>query len=417
MKLRMDRCGLRLWFVTFCLMWTSSLRAEAQIAVRGGTVYTMAGDAIPDGVVLIRDGKIQRVGPASRVQIPDGYDVLEAAVVTPGLVDAHTVVGMAGQYNYDHDQDQLEKSAAMQPELRAVDAYNIRERLVQWVRELGVTTVHTGHGPGAVIAGQTMVVKTWGNTVDDAVLVPEAMVAASLGESPLESESGKSPGTRSKAIAMLRGELVSAQTYRRKMANSDTSKRPSRDLGLEVMARVLEGELPLLITVHRHQDIMAALRVAREFDIRIVLDGASEAYLLLDEIRTAGVPVVIHPTMMRAGSFFSPETENASMETAAKLHAAGIPFAMQSGYESYVPKTRVVLFEAAMAVAHGLGFDAALASITLDAARLIGVDDRVGSIERGKDADLALFDGNPFEYTAHCVGVVINGEVVSREVR
>jgi imidazolonepropionase-like amidohydrolase len=391
--------------------------AQAQLAVRGGTVYTMAGDPISDGVVLMRDGKIEGVGEASRLSIPEGYEILEAAVVTPGLVDAHTVVGMAGQYNYDHDQDQLEKSAAMQPELRAIDGYNIRERLVQWVRELGVTTVHTGHGPGAVISGQTMVVKTWGNTVEDAVLEPVAMVAASLGESPLESEAGKSPGTRSKAIAMLRNELVSAQEYRRKMQNDDESKRPSRDLGLDVMSRVLDGELPLLVTVHRHHDIAAALRVAREFDIRMVLDGAAEAYLLLDEIRAAGVPVIVHPTMMRAGSFFSPETENASMETAAKLHEAGIPFALQSGYESYVPKTRVVLFEAGLAAAYGLGFDAALAAISIEAARIIGVDQRVGSIERGKDADLALFDGNPFEYTSHCVGVIVGGQVVSREVR
>jgi len=398
-------------FVGVC----SGSTAGAQVAVRGQRVYTMAGDPIDNGVVIVREGRIAQVGPADRVSIPQGMRVLEAAVVTPGLIDAHSVVGMAGQLNIDHDQDQLDESAALQPELRAIDAFNIRERLVDWVRGLGVTTVHTGHGPGAVISGQTMIVKTWGNTVDEAVLVPEAMVAASLGESPLSDTPTKSPGTRSKAIAMLRNELVRAQEYRAKKALKDKSKHPKRDLGLDVMQQVLDKQKPLLVTVHRHQDIVAALRVAEEFDIRIVLDGVAEAPLVLDRIQAAGVPVILHPTMMRAARFGSGETENASMETASVLHRAGIRFALQSGYESYVPKTRVVLFEAAMTTAQGLPFEAALASITSEAAALLGVGDRVGSLETGKDGDLALFDGNPFEYTTHCIGVVIGGEVVSQD--
>jgi hypothetical protein len=160
-------------------------------------------------------------------------------------------------------------------------------------------------------------------------------------------------------------------------------------------------------------DILAALRVAQEFDVRIVLDGAAEAHLLLDEIKAAGVPVIVHPTMARAGG----ETENLTQEAAAILRRAGIPTILQSGFESYVPKTRVVLFEAALAAARGLRFDEALAAITIDAARLLGVGGRVGSLEAGKDADLALFDGDPFEYTTHVVGVVIDGEVVSETVR
>jgi len=130
---------------------------------------------------------------------------------------------------------------------------------------------------------------------------------------------------------------------------------------------------------------------------------------VIDEIKAAGVPIIIHPTMYRAGG----ETENLSMETAAMLHKAGIPVAMQSGYETYVPKTRVVLFEAAVAAANGLSLEEALATITIDAARILGVSNRVGSLEAGKDADLALFDGDPFEYTSHVIGVLINGQVVS----
>ena len=388
----------------------------AQIAIRGETVYTMAGAPIEDGMVLIgKDGKIERVGPASQVRAPRGYRTLNAKVVTPGLVDAHSVVGLAGAFNVPHDQDQLETSDPIQPELRAVDAYNARETLVEWLRSFGITTVHTGHGPGALISGQTMVVKTRGNSVRDAMVDSVTMVAMNLGPNVSNNFRPKSPGTRSKGVAMVRAEFVKAQEYatKRAKAASDTTKTVERDLGLEVMVRVLKREIPALITAQQVPEILAALRLQQEFGFRLVLDGAAESYLLLDEIKTAGVPVIVHPTMVRPGG----TTKNASLETASRLQKAGIPFALQSGFEGYVPKTRVVLLEAAMAAANGLSREEALASITIDAARLIGQEKRVGSLETGKDGDVALFDGDPFEYTSHACMVVIQGEVVSEKCR
>jgi imidazolonepropionase-like amidohydrolase len=385
--------------------------AAATLAVRGETVHTMAGEAITDGVVIVRDGKISAVGSASSTPIPSGAEVLEAAVVTPGLIDAHSVVGLAGYLNQDHDQDQLERSAPIQPELRAIDSYNARERLIEWIRSFGVTTLHTGHGPGALVSGQTMIAKTSGATVDDAVIVPVAMVAATLGEGATNEDRKKAPGTRSKAVAMLRGELIKAGEYEEKMQSEDESKRPARDLRMEALGLVLDRELPLLVTVQRHNDILSALRIGEEFDIRIVLDGAAEAYLVLDQIKKSGAPVVVHPLMQRAFA----EQENLSMETPAALAREGIPIALQSGYESYVPKTRVVLFEAAIAVAYGLPYEKAVAAMTIDSAKLLGIDDRVGSLEAGKDADLALFDGDPFEYTTHCTHVIIGGVPFSGE--
>ncbi|MBA2341168.1 MAG: amidohydrolase family protein [Pyrinomonadaceae bacterium] len=382
--------------------------ASAQIAVRGETVHTMNGASITDGVVLVRDGKIERIGTASEVQIPANYRTLTARVVTPGLIDAHTVVGLAGYLNQPTDQMQLELSSAMQPELRAIDGYNARERLVEYLRGFGVTTIHTGHGPGALISGQTMIVKTFGDTVERAVVVPTAMIAASLGESGL-GQNGRSPGTRSKEIAMLRAELIKAREYVAKQDAAKEDQRPSRELRMEALARIIKRELPLLITVHRANDIISALRLAKEFNIKIVLDGAAESYLVAGQIKAAGVPVIIHPTMFRAAD----ETENLSMETAATLRKAGILVALQSGYESYVPKTRVVLFEAAAAASNGLSFNEALATVTIDAARILGIDNRTGSLAPGKDADLALFDGDPFEYTSHVTSVIINGQVVS----
>ena len=379
------------------------------VAVRAAELHTGTGQVIEDGVVVIRDGLVTAIGPAAEVSVPDGVRVLEAAVATPGLVDAHSVVGMAGLLNHAHDQDQLEQSAPLQPELRALDAYNARERLVEWVRSFGVTTLHTGHGPGGVLTGETMIVKTRGDTVDEAVLVPRAMVAATLGEAALE-EGAKSPGTRGKAVAMLRDLLVQGQGY---IAKHERDEGADVDLRMEAVARLLRREVPLLVTAERHQDIVSALRVAREFDLRLVLDGGADAHLLVDELVAAGIPVIVHATMARSTG----ERENLSFETAGRLDAAGIPIALQSGYESYVPKTRVVLFEAAVAAAHGLPRDRALRSITLGAAELLGIADRVGSLEVGKHGDVALFDGDPFEYTTHCVGTVIEGDVVSETVR
>ncbi|CAN5160259.1 amidohydrolase family protein [soil metagenome] len=375
-----------------------------QIALKGETVWTMAGDPITNGVVLIKNGKIEAVGPAALVQIPNDYRVISAKVVTPGLIDAHTVIGLNGYLNQPHDQMGLDNGASFQPELRATDAYNAQERLVEWVREYGVTTIHTGHQPGALASGQTMIVKTWGKNVDEATIVPTAMIAVTLG--PGANAQGRSPGTRAKQASMLRAELIKAQ--------ENTAKtEPAKDLRSLIMARVIKREIPLLITAEAAQDIMTAIRIAKEFNIRIVLDGVSDGHLISSEIKASGFPVIVHASMARPGG----DRSNLSLENASKLRAAGIPVALQSGYEGYVPKTRIVLFEAAMAAANGLGPSNALASITIDAARILGIDARVGSIAVGKDADIAMYDGDPFEWTTHCTGTIINGRVVSEVKR
>jgi len=389
--------------------------AQAQLAVRGDLVHTMAGESITDGVVLMKDGKITAVGPASEITIPEGYDLLTAAVVTPGLVDIHGTVGLSGIFNVPYDQDHLEKSAAIQPELRAIDAYNPQEALVAWVRSFGVTTVHTGHSPSAPLSGQTMIVKTRGTTIEAAVLQEATAVAVTLTPDG-SGGGGKLFTTRAKTIALLRQELIKAGEYQAKIQRADDDddlEAPGRDLRLETMVRVLNGDLALMVTAHRTRDMINAMHLADEFGLRLWLDGAAEAHQILPQIKAAGVPVLLHATMKRP----SREAENLSLEMAALLRDAGIKFGIQSGYEAYVPKTRVILFEAAIAAAHGLGFDDALAAITIDPAQILGIADRVGSLEVGKDADLALYDGDPFQYTNHCVGVVIEGDVVSDIVR
>ena len=376
---------------------------SSQIAVTADTIYTMDGDPVVNGVVLIRDGRIERVGPASEVAIPDGYKRYEGVVATPGLFDARSVVGLAGYFNQEHDQDQLERSHALQPDLRAIDAYNAREELVGFLRRNGITTVHTGHAPGAIVSGQTMIVKTAGGTVDEALLDSTTALAITLG--PGVRGQFDTPGTRSKGIAMLRQELIRAADYAAKRRHEDADRRPDRDLRLDALADMLEGRLFALITAHKTHDIMTALRLQHEFGFPMLLDGASEAYLLLDEIREAGATVILHPPMVRLRG----ETENAAFDTAQKLHEAGIPFVFQSGYESYVPKTRVVLFEAAVAVGYGLDRTAALHALTAGPAALFGMDERLGSLRSGKDADLVIFNGDPFEYTTRPTHVFIDG--------
>ncbi|MBL8964733.1 MAG: hypothetical protein JNK70_11760, partial [Phycisphaerae bacterium] len=247
--------------------------AWAQVAIRAGTVHTMAGESIADGVIVITGGKIAAVGPAISTPIPPGHEVIEAAVATPGLVDARGTAGLTGVFNSPHDSDQIEPSAAVQPALRAIDAYNPRERLIQWLREFGVTTLHTGHAPGKLVSGQTIIVKTRGNTVEEALVRSPAMVSATLGPSANEG-SGRAPGTRGKQVAMLREELIKAAEFveKRRRAqgaaagasegakDAKPATPPERNLHLEMLGEVIEGRVPLLVHADRAQDIESALR-------------------------------------------------------------------------------------------------------------------------------------------------------------
>jgi len=264
--------------------------------------------------------------------------------------------------------------------------------------------MHTGHGPGAIISGQSMIVETAYRTVGEAMIDGSTMLAMTIG--PGVSRNFKSPGTVAKEVAMLRQALIKAQEYMKK-------EEPELSLKTELLADLLSGDIKAIVTAQRAQDIMTALRLKEEFGFEMVLAGAAEAYLVLDEIKKAGVPVIIHPTMKRPFG----ATKNVSFATAGKVEDAGILMAFSSGYEGYVPKTRVILYEAAIAVANGLDRKAALRALTVNAAKILGIAERVGSIEEGKDADLVLYSGDPFEYTSHVSGVIIDGEVVKDGVK
>jgi imidazolonepropionase-like amidohydrolase len=382
--------------------------AHSQTAIKAEIIYTVSGATIKNGVILVKDGKIEKVGSAKEISIPKNYAVVSSKVVTPGFIDARSVVGLSGALNIPTDQDQLEKSSPIQPELRAIDAYNPEEKLVGYVRDFGVTTMHTGHGIGALVSGQTMVVKTKPGKIDEVTLVPMEMLAMTIGSSV--EGNFTSPGTKAKQIAMIRSEFLKAQAYMQKQNDKDTSKRPAIDLKYEALSKLLKGEVKALITVNSSNDIMNAIRLAKEFKFKLVIDGAAEAYRMIDEIKACKAEVILHSTMARNAG----DMVNMTRESAAILTAANIQVSIETGYEGYVPKTHVLLFEAALAVTYGLPYEEGLKSITLNPAKLLGIDKRVGSIEQGKDADLVLFDGDPFEYLTKILKVMIDGQWVSK---
>lgn len=390
--------------------------AVAEYAIKAGTLYTMAGDTMTDAVVLVRNGKIERVG-AANTRIPAGYEVFEAEVVTPGFIDMRSTVGISGAYNVTADQDHDETTGPNQAHLRAIDAYNPAELLVDFVNRYGVTTMQVGPGRANVIGGQAAIVKTHGETLEDVLVrAPSAMVI-NLGETPKSTyrDSNKAPSTRMATASIIREALAGARNYEQGRDQAKKDKKPfTRELNKEALLAVLSGDIPVMINADRADDIMTAQRIAAEFKLDLWLDGGTEAYLVPKQLAGSRTPVIVHPAMQRPNSL---EKLNTSLENAALLEQAGVTIALQSGTEGYVPKTRILLFEAAIAHANGLGMVQTLEAMTMTPARLLKLDKRVGSIERGKDADMVLFDGNPFEYTTHVLAVFTAGKVSQRKVR
>jgi imidazolonepropionase-like amidohydrolase len=392
-----------------------------KIAVLAEHVYTMSDGAQGQpGLVLINNGKIEAVKTGAKLQAPAGYQLFRAAYVTPGLIDVDTVVGISGAYNIPHDQDQDEATDPNTADVRSLDSFNPNEILLKYVNQYGVTTVQSAPGPRNPVAGRAGIFKTVGPdsplaTADQLALRTESAMIFNLGDIPKATYGGshKAPMTRMKTAEIIRRALWDAQAYQEKWDKckkdgSDMSKQPSRDLKSEALLPVVNGTMPAIFNAHRADDIITAIRIGNEFHLKYVLASVTEGYLVRDAIRAAGVPCLVGPIMQRPQS---PETANETYEIAALLEQAKIPLALMTGYEGYVPKNRVLLFEAAIAAANGLGMEKALRAITADAAQVLGVQDRVGSLASGKDADVVLFDGDPFEYTSHVLAVFVNGQV------
>lgn len=388
--------------------------AGPPLLLKASAVHTVSGAVIEDGAVLVQDGRIQAVGPAEEVTAPAGTKVLEGAVLTPGMIDTWTTAGLTGPMNHAEDQDHAESRAPVQPELRAVDAYHPHDALVAWILGFGVTTINTGPSPGQPVSGRTMITRTAPPEPGAAPMVDDAFLVFTLGERPKGRFGGDGAASRMGSTALIRQALIDAREYqaRRKLKGGD---KAAQDLGMDALVDLLEGRRRAIVHAHRAHDLRTALRIADEFGIEIILAGAAEGWLVADELAAARVPVLVGPVMAR--SWRAGEQRNSNFENAARLTDAGVPIAFMGGYEGYVPKVRVVLWEAAIAGANGLGPERTLRALTLGAAEILQVDDEIGSIDVGKVGDLVLYDGDPMEYASHACVVVSGGEVVSQTCR
>jgi len=385
------------------------------VAITGGRVVPVEGEPIDGGTVLVIDGKIAAVGGPD-LKPPPGVDVVDAAGrwVLPGLVDAHTHLGAReeGEGWAGHDTNEL--TGPIQAHVRVLDAVNPADEGFRDAIAGGVLTAGITPGSGNPIGGQTVAVHCWGRTVDDMVLRSPAGMKSALGENPKRvlGERRVNPSSRLGTAAAIRGALVDALNYMEKDENQSSERDrlpPSRDLKHEALARVLRREIPWRQHCHRADDIATALRLADEFGYDLVIDHGTEGYLIADKIAAAGVPVVAGPLITARSKV---ELRNRTMANPGLLAAAGVTVAIATDHP--VVPIHLLIVQAALAVRDGLDRDTALRAVTITPARIMRVADRIGSLTPGKDADLAIWSGDPLDIMSRVEVAYIGGREVYR---
>lgn len=386
------------------------------LLLKNGNVMTMAGPAFV-GDVAIENGKIVAVGQSLSYSDAEVRDVTGMTVM-PGIVDPHCHIGMWEDAMGFEGADGNECTNPITPELRAIDAINPYDRCFEEAAAGGVTTCVTGPGSANVIGGQFVAIKTHGDSVEDMVLRFPVAVKAAFGENPKRVYYGKNqtPSTRMATAALMRKALIEAQEYNEKLekGKADPEKMPERNLGKEILARVIRRELPMKIHAHRADDILTAIRICREFKLRYTLDHCTEGYLITDKLKEAlgedCEGIIVGPLLTDRSKI---EMKNLSFKAPKVLEQAGIEYAMMTDHpvtpEQYLPICT------AIAVREGASEEGALKAITINAAKITGIADRVGSIEVGKDADIAVFSGHPFDFRSRCVLTLVNGKVAHEE--
>lgn len=382
------------------------------IVIKNGFIKTINGEDIENGQVIIEEGKIKAVG--KNLEIPKDAQIIDAngLMVTPGFIDGHCHIGMWEEGIGFEGDDGNEDTEPITPQLRAIDAINPMDQGFQDAIEGGVTTAVTGPGSANVIGGTFLAMKTHGKRVDDMVIKNPVAMKIAFGENPkrVYDEQHKSPVTRMAIAALLRETLFEAKQYKEDLdaAKDDPDKKPDFDMKLEALLPVMRKEIPLKAHAHRADDIFTALRIAKEFDLDITLDHCTEGHLIVEELKEEGKSCLIGPTF---GSRTKYELKNKSFETPRVLHEAGIKFAIIT--DSNVIPIQHIPMCAGMAVKAGLPEEEAWKAITINPAEIAGISDRVGSIEVGKDADIAIFKGNPLlDVDYETVMTLIDGRIV-----
>lgn len=377
------------------------------ILLKNGKVLTMTGVNYDAGDVLVADGKIRAVGAG--LCAPEGAQVIDCTgrTVMPGMIDAHCHIGLSEDGTMYEGEDSNEAVNPVTPHVRAIDGINPADVAIREARLGGVTTVCVGPGSSNVFGGVMSVFKTRGSRIDDMLMKETFAVKAALGEGPKETYAPKKvmPMTRMGIAGLMREHLVRARTYLDKKASGRLDKI---DLRYEALGRVLEREIPLVVHANRMDDIYTALRIKREFAIDLVLTQASDAYLMADAIREAGVPVVLASVLTGR---LSVEMARMSHRAPVVLEQAGVTYCISTDAPP-VP-IQFLPTSAASAVREGLDPEAALRAVTITPARVLGIDERVGSLEPGKDADIVVYGGSPFNLMSRIELVMMDGEIVT----
>jgi imidazolonepropionase-like amidohydrolase len=385
--------------------------ASGTVAIVGGRVVPINGDPVDDGTVLVTDGKITAVGAG--LPVPDGVPVISAhgSWVLPGFIEAHGHVGVHEEAEGWAGSDSNELTEPVTAHVRALDAINPADLGFRDAVSGGVLAVNVNPGSGNPIGGQTAALKCWGRTVDQMLLKAPAGMKSALGENPkrVYGERKQSPATRLGTAAVIRGALVDAGNYLAKIdaeqrKPEDERKPVDRDLKLEALGRVLRREIPWRQHCHRADDIATALRIAEEFGYELVIDHGTEAHLLADILAAKNIPVIIGPLFTSRSKV---ELRNRSLDNPGKLAAAGVTIAITTDHP--VVPINFLAHQAALSVKHGLDRDTALRALTINPARIIGIDDRLGSIEPGKDADLVVWSGDPLDVLSRVEHALIDG--------
>lgn len=377
-----------------------------------GKIKTMADAEYEDGFLQIEQGKITAIGNMAECPVQKGdADVINAKgrLVMPGIIEAHCHMGITEEKKGMEGDDCNENVDPITPYLRAVDAINPMDAAFDDALRAGITSAMVGPGSSNVVGGQFVFIKTHGRCIDHMIVKAPAAMKVAFGENPKVNFSGQnvSPATRMAIAAMLRQELFRAKSYQKKLSQDQNQEK---DFRYECWLPVLEGKIPLKAHAHRADDILTAIRIAREFGLSLTLDHCSEGHLIAEEIKESGFPAIVGPDMASRNKI---EVQNMAFKTAGILNQAGVCIAITTDHP--VSMIQFLPICAGLAVKSGLPPEEGLRAITINPAKICNVADRVGSLEIGKDGDVVIFDGNPMEVFSRALCTIIEGKIVYRD--
>ena len=378
------------------------------MVIINGKIFPMEGKNIENGYVRTKDKVIEDIGDMSSFQLQKDEAVLDVqgAWVLPGLIEAHAHIGITEEKWGVIGDDGNEGTNPVTPTLRAIDAINPMDPAFHDAIEAGITSVMAGPGSANVVGGQFVFIKTQGRCIDNMIVKHPAAMKVAFGENPKTAYGDKDiyPSTRMATAALLRKTLFEAVQYKKAKENGDLDHE---DFEMEPWMPVLNREIPMKAHAHRADDILTAIRIAKEFEVDITIDHGTESHLIVDEIKVSGFPVIAGTELTSRSKL---EVQNMTFKTNRILHEAGVLFAITTDHP--VALIQHLPICAGLAVKSGLPMQEGLKAMTINAARICRVDDRVGSLRKGKDADIAIFSGNPMEISTRTLYTIIDGEII-----